>query len=1006
MHFANALRELRVLLALAFVSLAAFPAMADKRVALVVGNATYGHHAALRNVPNDAIAMAALFKAAKFDSVVVRYNLSGAELRRALRDFAGLAADADVAVLFYAGHGIELATANYLVPVDAKLATDYDVEDEAVPLDRVLQAMEPARRLRLVILDACRENPFLKSMKRTRPGRSIGRGLGRVDTTTANTLIAFATRPNDIAEDGTGSNSPFTSALVRHLLTPGLDLRIALGYVRDEVLEHTGRKQEPYVTGSLGGGIISIAGVPVPAPMPLSTADRVWAAVKETDSIAVLEEFRTRYGKGNTVYDRLAEARIAALRKAQSATVAHGQKGKPAASTAQPQPKIELVPQVAHTRYSGAKSVVFSADGRFVLSGGGDTSVRLWDAATGALLRTFAHADQVHRVAFLPDGGRLMSGPGRTTMLWDAATGKLLRTFEGSFLALSPDGQTVLLSGDNALRLWDVATGTLLRSIASAAHSSAEFSRDGRHIVLGGFKTIEVRDAGTGALLWTFVGHTSHVTAVAFSPDGGQVLTGSPDHAMKLWDAATGALIRHFEGHSFHVNSVAFSPDGRRIVSGSDSKVRLWNTATGALLRTFPVNAGVTNSVTFSPSGQRILSGDSDSWINLWDADTGSLVRTFRGRTGGVRSVRVSPDGRWLVSGNEDATLRLWDAATGAQVRTFPGHGFIVDTVAFSPDGRSVLSGDAYGILRLWDPVAGTLLRTFKGHYSENGQSATVHSVAFSPSGRQLVSGGSDNTMRLWDATTAKLLRAFPKQSDWIRGVAFSPDGRQLLSSGDYSGLKLWDAETGALLHTFAGASYAFAFSPEGKKLVSGGYELKTWDFARRALLGSVPAGRGTFSAIAFSPDGRHLLCGGVLADGVNAVELRDAATGALLRTYKGHESRVESVAFSPDGKRVVSASRDATVKVWDHATGELLVSLYAMPEDAWLALTPEGYFAGTGAAGMLNVVSGLELVRGTNRIFQTLHRPDLVQEKLARDPRGRVRDAAAKLNLATLVEN
>ena len=207
-------------------------AQAEKRVALIVGNSAYAHISGLPNVPNDAAVIAALLKTARFEAVDVVNNAGVADLRRALKAFAGKAADADVAVLYYAGHGIEVGQTNYLIPVDARLATDFDIEDETVPLDRVLQAMEPAKRLRLVLLDACRENPFLKSMKRTVATRTVGRGLGRVEPAATNTLIAFATKPNAVAEDGTGPNSPFTAALVKHLLTPGLDLRIALGKVR------------------------------------------------------------------------------------------------------------------------------------------------------------------------------------------------------------------------------------------------------------------------------------------------------------------------------------------------------------------------------------------------------------------------------------------------------------------------------------------------------------------------------------------------------------------------------------------------------------------------------------------------------------------------------------------------------------------------------------------------------------------------------------------------------
>jgi uncharacterized caspase-like protein len=283
-----------IALVCAFAFLGAGPADAEKRVALIVGNAAYGHHAQLANVPNDAAAIAALFKAAQFDAVELRHNLGVVELRRALREFSRHAAEADVAVVFYAGHGIEVGQVNYLVPVDARLTTDFDVDDEAVPLDRVLQAMEHARRLRLVLLDACRENPFVGSMKRTSATRSVGRGLARIEPASTNTLIAYATRPNAVAEDGKGPNSPFTAALARHLLTPGLDLRIALGHVRDEVLASTGHKQEPYVTGSLGGGIVSVAAASATLePVPLAPSkDAEEAQRLKMEMLAREEELR------------------------------------------------------------------------------------------------------------------------------------------------------------------------------------------------------------------------------------------------------------------------------------------------------------------------------------------------------------------------------------------------------------------------------------------------------------------------------------------------------------------------------------------------------------------------------------------------------------------------------------------------------------------------------------------------------------------------------------------
>ena len=231
---------------------------AEKRIALVIGNSVYRSAAELPNARNDAKTIAKLLTDAGFDVVQSKSELGVEEFRRVLRDFADLSDNADVALVYFAGHGIELSGTNYLIPVDARLARDRDAEDEAISLDRLLHTVEPARRLKLVILDACRENPFVAKMSRLSPMRSIGRGLARVEPAASDTLVAFAAKAGSMAADGDGTTSPFTKALVAHLATPGLDVRIALGRVRDQVLKETNRQQEPFVYGSLGGDIVSL----------------------------------------------------------------------------------------------------------------------------------------------------------------------------------------------------------------------------------------------------------------------------------------------------------------------------------------------------------------------------------------------------------------------------------------------------------------------------------------------------------------------------------------------------------------------------------------------------------------------------------------------------------------------------------------------------------------------------------------------------------------------------
>jgi len=292
-------------------SLVAWPigASAQKRVALVIGNGAYEKVGRLPNPPSDAKGMEGLFRNAGFTVVLARQDLGVIAMRRALRDFSAEVRDADIAVVYYAGHGIEVNGTNYLIPVDAVLERDLDVEDEAVPLDRVIQLIEPAKRLRLVILDACRDNPFLRSMQRTISGRSIGRGLARVDVLSSDTLVAFAAKAGSTAGDGDGTNSPYASALMRHLFTPGLDLRLALGRVRDDVLKTTGNRQEPFLYGSLGGSEITL----VPATLSVvGEAEQAWNELKNTSDTSKLEAFIARY-KG-TFFAEMAQERLAAFR--------------------------------------------------------------------------------------------------------------------------------------------------------------------------------------------------------------------------------------------------------------------------------------------------------------------------------------------------------------------------------------------------------------------------------------------------------------------------------------------------------------------------------------------------------------------------------------------------------------------------------------------------------------------------------------------------------------------
>lgn len=260
-------------------------AQAEKRVALLIGNSGYSHSTPLSNPKNDASALADRFRQLGFDKVTLKLDVDANGLRRALGQFSRDAAGAGTAVIYFAGHGIEVDGTNYVIPTDARLSHVDDVDFEAVELDKLVRSLNRAKRLKLVILDACRDNPFKNAMSGAGGSRSVGRGLARVNPSGGNTLVAYAAREGTVAADGKGKHSPYANALLKHLATPGLDVRLLFGKVRDDVLAATGRKQEPFTYGSLGGEAISLApAAGAPGVVDANTVEQLKSRLKALEA--------------------------------------------------------------------------------------------------------------------------------------------------------------------------------------------------------------------------------------------------------------------------------------------------------------------------------------------------------------------------------------------------------------------------------------------------------------------------------------------------------------------------------------------------------------------------------------------------------------------------------------------------------------------------------------------------------------------------------------------------
>ena len=282
--------------------LSAQPALAQARVALVIGNGAYEKVPELPNPTCDAADIGRALERLDFKVTQVK-NATAQEMRKAVVEFGRSAEMSDIAVVFYAGHGMEVGGENWLIPISAELRSDTDAESEAISLRSVSLQVSKARKLGLVILDACRNNPFAAKMKRSLSTRAVARGLAPTEPSD-NVLIAYAARDGTTASDGEGRNSPFTTSLLRHIETPGLEISFLFRRVRDDVMAATRREQQPFVYGSLSKEEIYLKAPAVaaqapaastPAPAAPAEDEKFWQAVRTSTVAALFEEFLARY---------------------------------------------------------------------------------------------------------------------------------------------------------------------------------------------------------------------------------------------------------------------------------------------------------------------------------------------------------------------------------------------------------------------------------------------------------------------------------------------------------------------------------------------------------------------------------------------------------------------------------------------------------------------------------------------------------------------------------------
>ena len=667
------------------------------------------------------------------------------------------------------------------------------------------------------------------------------------------------------------------------------------------------------------------------------------------------------------------------------------------------------LPKAAKARLGkgGINVMQFSPDGTQIAVGS-NIGIWLYDVKTGREISMFP--GMCRSLSFSPDGRFIASGGRSRLQVWEIATGQKMSHIEKSpstaALHFSEDSKTVTnlsIQQDTIVSL-DIETGVRnvkkIKEMVNWRNSSQSYTLTGDKFAIGRQDgKIELGSTRTGEKFSTLSGHTggiqerlpppadeeilpageirwqfsdgtpNSVLALAFSPDGTRLASGSKDKTVRLWDTFTNDELVILRKHTGQTNVLAFSPDGKMLASGStDKTIQLWDTVTGAHLATFDEHISGIAALTFSPDGRTLASGSTDGTIQFWNTTTGTLLPIrLTEHTEWVKAVSFFEDSSMLASVDFNGVITLWDLKTSQKTggEKIVPRDFLL-TSAFSPDGTKLVSAGAKSatflnigpgkivatrepdhLVRLTDVRTGrelaTLTKTTGGINEEVG-------MAFSPDGKTVAFHGSDK-IYVWhyawhtetrdvltiplveqnnnDAMVPQHIRALLLNE--VAVLTFSPDGKKLVSGTVGGKVQMWDAETGAELAPFLAGQEpddkegpggltvryedrvtALAFSSNGRLLAVGSErKIRLLGSSKQPRLKDIP--RGTKS-LAFSPDDTVLVAG--LRNG--SIELWDMTTGEKITTLNGHTSTVETLVFSPDGKTLVSTGHDGTILLWD----------------------------------------------------------------------------------------
>ena len=678
---------------------------------------------------------------------------------------------------------------------------------------------------------------------------------------------------------------------------------------------------------------------------------------------------------------------------------------------------FQLKPYFSDGHTSSIHSVTITPDGKNIISGSWDKTIKIWDIKSSECIRTlYGHTGSVNSIVVTPDGKTIISGSNDETIrLWDIKSGECLNTFEGHTsyicsLTITPNREIIISgSSDLSIKLWDIKSGECLNT----------------------FKDY------------------SCVHSLAITPDGKTIISGYDCGSIKLWDIKNGECIKtlkaYNEGYTplTKINSIVVTPNGKTIISGShDETIRLWDIKSGECLNTLKTYRpkGFTSyiySVAVTPDGKNIISGSNDQTIKIWDINSGECINSLKGHTSQIFSVVVTPNGKSIISGCQDKTIKIWDIKSGNCINTFECYTEKVSKLKDDEYTYTIKDGSIVTILkngfftackenidkfiRINDtPLSSRKLTkeeieyfskfddrlNNKFHFKPYIEKFVTNPVKFvvTPNGKNLITSDL-NTIKLWDIKTGKYLKTIKDYYDGSGRVIYmkiNSDGDKLalgtsIGRGDdeYNEIQLWDIQTSKCLEKeeidFGTLLESLTINTSGDKIIFGNdhNDIKLWDI----YLDDFEYFRGHESSVislVMTPDEEIFASGSyceikiwdmittqclntfkghdcwiyalaitsdgnklISGSGDNSIKIWNIQSEFCIKTLIGHNDAVKTLLVTPNGKNIISSSNDKTIKIWNIETGECLKTIESYYNGSSLAITPDGKYI------ILNSTSG-----------------------------------------------